>query len=297
MCRICGGEKSDFSALNNKIHQLRQQSTDLQKFINNAAQADKLRFSSGDEWGKPIVYKHVVPYIFKNSNPDEGILLFTLCCWLDMQVEPDTVWTTFLKRAYEGSVPGGRFPSKTKLHVQRTIETAKKYKGLSNWLAQTILAIVNEKNHNGKMNLYKFVAQACRDLYKPAGGKEIIEKLECGKLPSSFSGAQHKRFWMWMMFLRRDTSVVRCLLTRSLSQNSKGQEAISCWYNSDCFDEKACELPVDRRVFEKWNDLQLEGIAKRKNKQQVASQARSIAWQNEISPSVFDAILFLGNNS
>jgi hypothetical protein len=40
---------------------------------------------------------------------------------------------------------------------------------------------------------------------------------------------------MFMMFLRRDDSIVRCLFTRALSKFEGGQEAVKNWYDPEFF--------------------------------------------------------------
>jgi hypothetical protein len=165
------------------------------------------------------------------------------------------------------------------------------YKGIGHWFVQKITEITEKHGHE-KGNIYRLAGELCSDLYsKP----EVVDSLRNGVLPNDFSGGKHKRFWMYIMFLRRDNSIVKCLFTRALSKLDNGQKAIQYWYDPKYFDPTECELPVDRRVLANWNsifaklrkpNLQTESTSI------VAVKARSFARENGFSPSVFDAILF-----
>ena len=50
---------------------------------------------TGDEWGEPKILQSVTNLIFANPNADEGLLLFTLGCWLDMQAKYTVVWNNY----------------------------------------------------------------------------------------------------------------------------------------------------------------------------------------------------------
>jgi hypothetical protein len=296
MCRICEGIPLDFNGFRNQVLLLRQAVIDIHSLVQNAIQVDNRRVSTGDEWGEPTIYNDVVEHIFRNPNPDEGLLLMILCCWLDMQQKYKTVWTTFLRqsRAWingQGNIPRGNFPLTAShlLLTQRTINNCGN--SISRWLVKTIINIV-ERNGQQTGNLYRFAGEMCGALYNK--NDMIGEELKGGQLPNNFSGGDHKRFWMLIMFLRRDNSVVKCLISRALSQHPDGQRAITYWYNTNYFNPNKCELPVDRRVFDKWNNLwlNLDPNLSARNTPGVAEKARNIAHQHDVSPSIFDAILF-----
>ena len=298
MCRICDRdppEASDFYNFRAKILEAKERINNLSNFIDEATNMDKLRFTRGDEWGEPNTRESVIRLVFSNPNPDEGLLLFALSCWLDMQAPYTTVWTTYLRQAKNwicgnSNVPRGKYPHTTP-HLVLTRKTVKNQGNLSRWLVRTILTIVqNHGRNNG--NLYRFSGEVCNDLYsKP----EIVPLLRSGHLPTAFSGGDHKRFWMFTMFLRRDNSFVRCLFTRALSQVPDGQEAIRYWYGHEYFNPLECELPVDLRVLSNWNNVfkkigMVDYLSQRRS--QTARRARDIARASNVSPSVFDAILF-----
>lgn len=222
---------------------------------------------------------------------------FTLSCWLDIQVPYTTVWTTYLQQANNcisggGKISRGNYPH-TAPHLQLTMETVRSYGSISEWFIQTINDIV-QKYGQSSGNLYRFAGEVCSDLYNLRRPR-LINVLRRGQLPTNFSGGDHKRFWMFVMFLRRDNSVVRCLLTRALNHYPGGQQATQYWYDPTCFDPNECELSVDSRVFNNWNDLlrrtRIQNFNAR-SPRQVAEQARVLAQHHSISPSVFDAILF-----
>jgi hypothetical protein len=298
MCRVCSGnppdqlsfrdfEKQAIEALHNVSNQT--------LFLDQAKRIDRLRFDTGAEWGEPTIFRTVGRLIFSNPDPDEGLLLFTLSCWLDMQAPFITVWTTYLRQAKnwidgKGSVPRGKYPATTP-HLLLTRKTIQTQESISQWFVQKITGIA-EKHGRASGNLYRLAGEVCNDLYSKSG---VVDSLRNGVLPNSFSGGDHKRFWMYMMFLRRDSSVVKCLFTRALSKFDNGQRAVEYWYDPEYFNPIECELPVDRRVSANWNgtfeklkmlDFQTE------NTSNVAKKARSFARENGFSPSVLDAILF-----
>ncbi len=298
MCRICDCNPPDpisFRGFEKKASEALHNINDKMMLLDQARIVDKLRFDSGDEWGEPSIFHTVRRLIFANPDPDEGFLLFTLGCWLDMQAKYVVVWDKYLRQAKnwiddEGPVPRRKFTPTTK-HLLLTRNSVKKNGNISRWFAQKINEIA-EKHGKAKGNIYRLAGEICNDLYsKP----EVVNSLRNGILPNLFSGGDHKRFWMFIMFLRRDNSIVRCLFTRALSKFEDGQKAAHYWYNSEYFDPIECELPVDTWVLTNWNKIfnklkvtnfQTEYTS------QVAAKAREIALKNNISPSTFDAILF-----
>ena len=302
MCRICSGNPPDalsFKDFKDKVIEALHRVNDQTRFLDEARKMDKLRFETGDEWGEPQIFRDNRRLIFSNPDADEGLLLFTYGCWLDMQARYVTVWTTYLTQAKNwihgmGPVPRGNFPPTTK-HLLLTRETLKRYGTISQWFLQKINEIT-EKHGPAKGNVYRLAGEICSELYsKP----DVVSELRQGVLPRNFSGGDHKRFWMFMMFLRRDNSIVRCLFTRALSKYEGGQKAVEKWYDSEFFDPIECELPVDTWVSTNWNkvserlkmaDFQTKYTAL------VAAKARELARKNNLPPSAFDAILFYSGN-
>jgi hypothetical protein len=298
MCRVCSGNPPDplsFREFEKNAIEALHNVTNQALFLDQAKRMDKLRFDSGDEWGEPTIFQTVRRLIFGNPDPDEGLLLFTLACWLDMQAAYTTVWTTYLRQTKlwidgKGPVPRGGF-CHTTTHLLLTRRSTEKYKGIGQWFVQKITEIAEKHGHE-KGNVYRLAGELCSDLYsKP----EVADSLMNGFLPNSFSGGNHKRFWMYMMFLRRDNSIVRCLFTRALSKLDNGQKAVQYWYDPEYFDPMECELPVDRRVLANWNSIFAKlrkPNLQTENTSLVAMKARSMSREAGIPPSALDAILF-----
>jgi hypothetical protein len=298
LCRICCGDAPDpygFRDFEVKAKRAIRGVNSLSQFLDEAKFLDKLRFDSGEEWGEPQIFHTVRRLIFANPDPDEGLLMFTLGCWLDMQAQYVTVWTTYLRQAKlwldgEGSMPRGGF-SPTKTHMSHTRRAVKKYGSISQWFIQKINDIAT-KHPKGEGNMYRLAGELCTDLYnKP----QVVGSLRLGSIPNSFSGGDHKRFWMFMMCLRRDNSIVKCLFQRALGKFEGGEEAAKKWYDPQCYNPIECELPVDSWVLSNWNTLfnriELPELLT-PSRSEVARKARKLARKNGISPSTFDAILF-----
>jgi hypothetical protein len=102
MCRICSGNPPDalsFKDFKDKVIEALHRVNDQSRFWDEARKMDKLRFETGDEWGEPQIFRDNRRLIFSSPDPDEGLLLFTYGCWLDMQARYVTVWTTYLTQA------------------------------------------------------------------------------------------------------------------------------------------------------------------------------------------------------
>ncbi len=302
MCRICEGNPpnpNDFLTFRNAVLETRHQFDNLDlehlppQFITSAVNLDNRRFFTGDEWGEADIANDVVQYIFRNDNPGQGLLLFIICCWLDMQAQYRIVWSTYLRQALnwingDGIIPRQHFKQTTP-HLKKTAQTADEYGGIERWFIQTITDIAGQNPNGPDGNLYRFVGSICRDLYCLGGiNLNQTEILLNGRLPKTISGGDYKRLWMFIMFLRRDSSIIKCLFTRALSAQTNGNTALNQWYNSNIFNQTECELSVDRRVSSKWNELFNTNL----NHREVAQKARLVAHQYGISPSVFDAICF-----
>ena len=302
VCRICSGNPPDplsFRDFETEAIEALRNVNNQMLFLDQARRMDRLRFDTGAEWGEPRIFNSVRRLIFGNPDSNEGLLLFILGCWLDMQAKYATVWTTYLGQAKhwitgKGPIPRGSF-SPTTTHLLLTKQAVKNYGSISQWFVEKINGIT-EKHGQANGNIYRLAGDICNELYsKPS----VVNQLRKGILPNNFSGGDHKRFWMFMMFLRRDDSIVRCLFTRALSKFEGGQEAVKNWHDPEFFNPLECELPVDTWVSKNWKkvfdrlkmaDFQTKKIA------QVAVKARELAWKNNLSPSVFDAILFYSGN-
>ncbi|MFH1864273.1 MAG: hypothetical protein ABIK85_00185 [Candidatus Eisenbacteria bacterium] len=304
MCYFCEGRRANYEAYRSRLAELRGAVSGIFSFLTNAQAADELRFGSGAEWSEEQLLVRVPRSIFLNPDADRGLLLFVLTCWLDMQMPYTTVWSRCLQQTEEWStssawrnpevgLPSVRFAKHTHTHLLKTVRTlsATDYnRSLATWMGRSILEIVKSHGHDAG-NLYRFVGRICRDLYR-ASDQRFVKHMREGQLPLQFGGSHYKRLWMLVMFLRRDRSVVRCLLTRALETSSVGREALGYWTDDGYFDSKDCELPVDGRVSVNWNKLGLWERSLTKP-DEIAAQARRLAREHSVPAASFDAILFV----
>ena len=98
-----------------------------------------------------------------------------------------------------------------------------------------------------------------------------------------------KRVWMFLMFLRRDKTIIKNLLTKAVGNKKGGISALDYWYDSEYFNENESELLVDVRVKDAWP--QLWGFGKQSEKT-VGFNANKIADKYHVPPSAFDIIFF-----
>ena len=300
MCYFCDGNKPSFQESKSSILQLRQAIYDQDSFLINASRADALRFGNSFEWSQDLLTEQVSMSIVCNPDTDKGLLLFVLGCWLDLQKPYTQVWTSLLLQTdkwldnhawqdVETELPRGSF-QQTKPHLLKTIRTLRMYqKSFAAWFTKTVLSIVVE-NGAQRGNLYRFVSKVCEDLYS-ATSKPFQKAIGSGWLSDSYQDEHYKRLWMFVMFLRRDTFAIRCLLKRSLESLPQGQEAFHYWIDDTYFDPTECELPVDSRVLAHWNNLGF-AVSPQTDNRRVAMEARKLARAHSVSPASFDAILF-----
>jgi len=302
MCYLCEGRHQDYEAYLSTVTQLRVRVTDEESFLASAAEADSLRFQGSPEWSEPPIAASVRDRIFLNPDPDEGLLLFILAAWLDLQAPYTRVWTQMLEQAQDwlhdrawndptARLPRGSFPP-TRPHLLKTVDTlaAPQYsRRISSWFASTITDIAQHQSIR-RGNLYRFVGAVCRDLYE-AKDKAFPSRMRQAALPTDYAGTHYKRLWMLVMFLRKDAHVVRCLIKRALATAERGAEAIEYWDDESYFDPMECELPVDTRVKAAWESLPFLTPGDR-SIEAIACEARTLARKASVAPASFDALLF-----
>jgi hypothetical protein len=302
MCYFCSGERPDYEEYLASVKTLRAGVVDEGSFLAAAREADRLRFGSSAEWVEPPIERQVEASIFRNANADEGLLLFILSAWLDLQASYIYVWNELLVRTQtwlarsawpdpETVVPRGKFAA-TRPHMLKTITSLGRPdygRSIAAWLTSSILAIAR-RNGPRKGNLYRFVSRICADLYEARDGL-FTDSLKQGELPDDYVGTHYKRLWMLVMFLRRDEVAVRCLLHRALGGSEEGKEALRYWENDLYFDPLESELPVDIRVKRGWESLPFTASSY-SAVEAVSREARMLARGAKVPPSSFDAILF-----
>ena len=261
-------------------------------FISDVKEADIYRFLNSYEWYEPETYPFTRDLIFENKNPLKGLLLFTLCCWMDMQMNYKIVWSTQLEKANcwvdnpkYCPIPRGSFPATTP-NICKTLEVSQSYGSIVSWFSEKILYIAKE---NGKCdgNLYRFLGFVMKELLEPSYTlRDTINNLKngnCGLL------GNWKRVWMFLMFIRRDQNIIKNLFSIALESVDNGKEALKYWYDNNYFSEKESELPVDVRVQSVWPKMFNESNLDTK---EIGIRAHNLALKYNIPPSAFDAIFF-----
>lgn len=303
MCRVCEGSfptKAEYQNLRTKAKGLvskwskHANLAKNPKFIQDVVKLDGYRLSSGADWGNPGHGGNPIKLIFKNPNPDTGLLLYILCNWMDLQLPTERVWSELLEQANEwisgrGSMPRGSF-NPVRPHLKQTWGTARKYGSISNWFAARITEIAH-KHGRGSGNIYRIAGLIFRDLLDPSKkrkrntrGQKELDKGRCALLDD------WKRLWVLLRGLRRDNSLRRCLFTRALKTVSNGGKAIEYWYDDSYFDPMECQLPVDGWVRDNW--ISIMNSTNKLRRRNVAQEAKQLASRYNVSPSVFD-VLFL----
>jgi hypothetical protein len=186
-------------------------------------------------------------------------------------------------------------------HLDKTRQTSMNSGSIANWFANKIVSIASNSPANGG-NIYRMGGYIFTDLLDPScrrkrntQDKKKLLAGQCGLV------GEWKRLWVLLRGLRRDNSLIKCLFQRALSTVTNGQKALEYWYSDDYFDPRECQLPVDDWVKKNWIKLmegstlskqQLELLADAVKPRVVAQQAKRLADQYHISPSIFD-VLFL----
>jgi hypothetical protein len=228
VCFFCDGNFPSYEAYTSELSSLGRDVRDMDSFLRCAQAADCLRFSTSAEWAEPALLEETPRAIFLNDDPDQGLLLFFLTCWLDMQARYTTVWSSYLRQTHrwleesawqypDVAVPRAGFKAASS-HLTRTVRalSSPPYdRSISKWFSSAVTRIVAGHGRS-RGNLYRLVHRVCTDLYKPSSEK-FVSHMAGGELPTGYSGPHYKRLWMLTMFLRRDCSAVRCLLSRALS--------------------------------------------------------------------------------
>lgn len=301
MCVMCEGRNvtvQDFNSFQRRIIERAQgyesnriEGDTLARFVRDAVELSRIRFDTGSEWGEPTINPYVARYIFKAKDPEEGLLRFILCCWMDMQENYQTVWTRRLESISANNIPKMRMSNcKTPL-IEKTKGIHRSYSGISRWFIAKILQSAEESRKKGRDAFPCFIYSFFSDLW----GLENLSKTNHGSLFKMKNGetgngliGRYKRAWMALMWLRLDNSVVKCLFSRSLVKHENGKSALDFWYDNDAFNPKYCEMPVDGRVTSNWNRL----FMTQNREREIGLEIHNLAHKFNVVPAFFDAILF-----
>lgn len=303
MCRSCKGKyptAAEYYALRNDAKKLFEywvgngNAATNSRFVSDAVILDNRRLKYDENWGSPGHRGVPQNLIFNNSDPNQGLLLYILCNWLDYQRGTAWVWSTGLKESsawlpvYNSKNPPRAGMLGLDAHLRKTVDTSKVAGSISQWFADNIIAIAT---HHPKQpgNIYRIAGLLFHDLLQPANRKQNTD----GKTLRSGQVAllgDWKRLWVLLRSLRRNNGIVRCLFERALKTVSQGQQAADYWYDDSYFDPNECQLPVDRRVKQNW--IAIMKLSDNTRRRDVALDAMKLASAHNVSPSVFD-ILFL----
>lgn len=301
MCLICKGQNisvTNFNTFQSKIihcgNQYKSKNIKgdiLSQFVEDAIKLSKIRFDTGSEWGEPLINPYVITHIFKADDPEEGLLRFLLCCWMDMQEKYQTVWTKYLESISLYRILQMRMVIHKEPLLKKTIGIHKSYSGISNWFIEKILYTYEESKNKGINPFPVLIYFLFHDLWGldniSKDNHSSLDKMRNGEIGYKLVG-NYKRAWMALMWLRLDNSLVKCLFSRSLLKHKNGKNALDLWYNNNVFNPMYCEIPVDGRVKNSWNYL----FKTNRKERNVALEIHDLAQNYNISPAVFDAILF-----
>jgi len=162
--------------------------------------------------------------------------------------------------------------------------------GIPGWFQTMIRHLAKRRDPNvEKRNTYSFLGHLMGFFLDLGEGAVMdVDRLINGGIVL----IPYRRAWTALMFLRRDRSLVKCLLTRALHALPDGQEVLRLWYDDDMFPQTQCQLPVDARVKEGFERL-FPGSAR--NEAEVMNRAKEFADREHIAPSAFD-VLFFGDD-
>jgi len=264
------------------------------QFIKDVVKLDSFRLTSGAGWGNPGHRGKPIGLIFRNPDPNKGLLLYIICNVMDYQMRTERVWSDLLVEAngwigsYSRKAPPRKGMPGLNAHLVKIVSTTIRSGSISNWFASKIVSIASN-NPTGHGNIYRIVGSMFLELLNPPKTKQCKQ----GKLLMNGKCAllgDWKRLWIIVRGLRRDNSLIRCLFERALSTAAAGQKAIQYWYDENYFDPKECELPVDKWVKDRWIEIMKSSSnLKRKG---VAEGAKHLAFGHNVSPSIFD-VLFI----
>ncbi|UCE15269.1 MAG: hypothetical protein JSV12_05110 [Candidatus Bathyarchaeota archaeon] len=291
-------------------------------FVRVCRKLDELRFRSTVNWG--VLGKN----IFRNSQlkASTRLFLFWLCSIIDQFYGYVTLWTkgekamlrliednprSFsevkdkienLRRDRKGNILGDIFFNGGKIGLVRD-----DYKRINN--SFEFLTRYNKPEPNLGIKFAKVLGELIAGCHGKNGVLKMAYFLD-GWMFSNilisldptltelhrFREKPRKRLWMFIMFLRRDPSVLN-LFQKALIEvhgNNNGNALFSIWNDKSRFDPKEVELPGDM-----WNQRLFKALLSELPKflkQKPKQTARELALRYDLSPSIFDVTFELGAN-
>lgn len=326
MCVACRGTMPDsdaFFELECRAKELRESFSGMSagptaEFMARLRELDEFRWTSGAEWGHPKTRDACFSHIFgrpdERGGPERGLALFLMACWLDRQKPYESVWSRGLESldawlgphetsedawsrglkyldawlAMEGLGDPPGLPE-DKEHIRYTVQRGMRGHsgGIPGWFRSVIRHLAGRRDPNiEKRNTYGFLGHLM-GMFLDLGENAVMDVLRLCE--GGIVLIPYRRAWTALMSLRRDRSLVRCLLTRALHALPDGQEVLRLWYDDDMFPPTQCQLPVDGRVKEGFQRL-FPGSAR--NEAELMRRAKEFADREHISPSSFDVLFF-----
>lgn len=307
MCILCDTGQmptvAAFREIENRAHQLRSNHTPMpngpcENFLQEVRELDSLRWGNGPEWGNEQTAGECRELVFRRppdrGGPQRGLALFLMACWLDRRVHYEVVWADWHRGLDEwlcgppDNEPPGRY-SLDKEHVRATRRVEEQTPGgVAGWFARQVIGI-SETHGSQHGNTYRLLGHMMLELLGNLGqdARRRAERLANGNEVL----IAYKRAWMALMFLRRDRTLVRCLVERALQAlpGNEGERAHRLWYDGNYFTETESQLPVDVRVKEGVKIL-FPGWGNTESR--IMRAARNFADQHIMPSSTFDVLFF-----
>jgi len=300
--------------LMNKLMEKVMPSDKLDRFVRVCIKLDELRFKNTVNWGELGINIHKNPRLTFS----ERILLFWLCSMIDQFYSYKKVWTdgeeamlailrenpsSFsnaekimfnFRKDKIGNEMADVLTSKGSFKLVR--DDYLRIKNTFNFLSELNVdknlsfrfvkllgnAILNFKGKNGILKLANFLNDSLWEntLIKSPSDQDL----------EKFRKKQRKRLWMFIMFLKRDPSILKIFRNALIEVYGKdyGEKLFSIWTNEKCFNKNEIELPSDT-----WNKRLFEKMRIQENPKEFA---RKCAQEYGISPSVFDVTFEIGAN-
>jgi len=288
----------------------------VDRFVKVCSKLDELRFAGTIDWNG------LATNIFHNlklTAPDK-LLLFWLCSIIDQFYKYEQIWTTGEKAMLKIVE---KQPSKLldlqdiildgkviKVDGDQFILVRDDLKRIQNTF--TFLFSYDEVDGSPSTKLVHFLGQLIKKLQGRSGTLKLahyIDKHLWQGTPYSpinpniserelmkFLRRPRKRLWMFLMFLRRDPSVMKIFkdaLTEVYGEH-RGSQLYEAWTSEEKFSTKELELPSDM-----WNQRLFNALLRNAIPGKISDakkMARQFARKYDISPTVFDVTFELGAN-
>lgn len=248
---------------------------------------DERRWIKGEELSRGDL-PYIVDVLFKNSlnlSPSERLLSAWCCSILDRGVSYEKVWRDGLKQCIDW-IKGDKkeFPQvlySESRYFEATKKTLNRYKRIGAWFVETGKGISELKEGN----LYRMIGMFASEWLG----------LNTKKVSSLINGSvgllgDWKRLWMFFMMIRRDKVYWRPLFKEAIEKEPGGHN-FSIQWDSNWYPEIECELPVDSRIKDFFNELGFSG-----NSLAIAKIAHKFGQQEKVSPSILDVAFVPGFN-